>query len=501
MSDSLKNVQLRADTVAFLQDGPKKLLIGERWVKSAEGETFITHNPATGEALAEAAEAGEADVDRTVAAGRKALVQGQWGRTSGEDRARIMWRLAELIEEHSDQLAELETLDNGKPYRDARDFDVPWSARHFRYYAGWADKLEGTTIPVSDPEQFVYTVREPMGVVGLIVPWNYPLLMAAWKVAPAMACGNAIILKPAEETPLTAVRLGELMLEAGAPPGAFNILTGFGVPAGAALAAHGGVDKVGFTGSTEVGRKVMGAAAESNLKRVSLELGGKSPHVIFADADLEQAVERAVWGIFANSGQSCTAGSRLYVEAPVLEEVQARLVARADEIKVGSGFNPQAELGPLISEKQLQRVMDYIETGRQEGLAFLTGGERMGGALANGNFLAPTIFRHEDDASQLVQEEIFGPVLGLSSFHDWDALLARVNDTVYGLAAGVWTRDIGKAHRFARAVKAGTVWINSWDLTSPAAPFGGYKQSGFGREMGKEALDLYTQLKTVWVHV
>jgi acyl-CoA reductase-like NAD-dependent aldehyde dehydrogenase len=494
------DMDLRDDTVAFLASGPKKLLVGERWVEAESGETFATHNPANNQVLAHVAAAGPADVDRAVVAARQAL-DGPWGRMSGSQRAQIMWRLADLIEEHAAQLAELETLDNGKPYRDSHDFDVPWSARHFRYYAGWADKLEGATVPVSDPEVLVYTVREPMGVVGLIVPWNYPLLMAAWKVAPAMACGNAIILKPAEETPLTALRLGELVMEAGAPPGAFNVLTGFGVPAGSSLASHPAVDKVGFTGSTAVGRKVMGAAAESNLKRVSLELGGKSPHVIFADADLDEAVEKALWGIFANSGQSCTAGSRLYVEQPVLEEVQERLVTQAKGIDVGSGFSPGSELGPLISQQQMQRVMSYIEAGRHEGLSFLTGGERLGGELAAGNFLAPTVFRHEDDKSQLVQEEIFGPVLGLSPFGDWDELVSRVNDTVYGLAAGIWTRDTGKAHRFARTVKAGTVWINTWDLTDPAAPFGGYKQSGFGREMGKDALELYTQVKTVWVSV
>lgn len=498
MLETVTNVHLQPETTAFLEDGPRQLLIAGDWVDAASGETFASTNPATGEVLARVAAAGEEDIDRAVAAARQAL-QGPWGRISGAERGEIMWRVADLIEEKADMLAEIETLDNGKPYRDARDFDVPWSARHFRYYAGWADKLEGSTIPVSDPQQLVYTLREPIGVVGLIVPWNYPLLMAAWKVAPALACGNAIILKPAEETPLSALWLGELMMKAGVPPGAFNVLTGFGVPAGSTLAAHPGVDKVGFTGSTEVGRQVMGAAAQSNLKHVSLELGGKSPHVIFADADLDEAVERAVWGIFANSGQSCTAGSRLYVERPILDDVQTELVTRAQQIRVGNGFAPESELGPLISGEQMNRVMGYIEEGKREGLAFLAGGERLGGDLARGQFLAPTIFRYENDASPLVQEEIFGPVLGLSPFDGWQEVVARANDTPYGLAAGVWTRDIGKAHRFARAVKAGTVWINSWDLTDPAAPFGGYKQSGFGREMGKDALDLYTQVKTVWV--
>jgi acyl-CoA reductase-like NAD-dependent aldehyde dehydrogenase len=338
-----------------------------------------------------------------------------------------------------------------------------------------------------------------MGVVGLIIPWNFPLLMAAWKLAPALACGNTVILKPAEETPLTALRLGELIQEAGFPPGVVNILTGPGLPTGAALTAHPGVDKIAFTGSTEVGRKIMAAAAASNLKRVSLELGGKSPNVVFADADLDRAIKGATWAVFSTSGQECTAGSRLFVQRPVYQAVLDGLAAQVQRIRVGPGFAPKVHIGPLVSERQMQTVLGYIDSGRGAGAEIVAGGERLGGELAGGYFVPPTIVTHAHDSLKLVQEEIFGPVVAVTAFDDWDELIARANSTRYGLAAGAWTQDVSNAHRFARAVKAGVVWINGYGLYDAAAPFGGYKESGFGREMGREALDLYTQTKTVWI--
>jgi acyl-CoA reductase-like NAD-dependent aldehyde dehydrogenase len=493
------DVTLNSRTLEYLQAGPKQLLINGRWENAASGETFETKNPATGETLAHIALAGPEDVDRAVRAARAAFEQPAWSEMGGEERARLLWKLADLLEENADELAELETLDNGKPIRVSRKGDLPAAVKHFRYYAGWAGKLEGATIPVSIPNQFVYTLREPVGVVGLIIPWNFPLLMCAWKLAPALACGNTVLLKPAEETPLTALRLGELILEAGFPPGVVNILTGPGEPTGAAMTAHPGVDKISFTGSTEVGRKILQASALSNLKKVSLELGGKSPNVIFADADRSRAVKGALWAIFSNAGQECVAGSRLFVERPVYEEVLEGFAAEAQKVRVGNGFAPKVHIGPLVSEQQLKRVLGYIEQGQQSGARVLTGGQRMSSEHPEGYFLSPSVFAYEDDALPLVQEEIFGPVAAVTAFDSWEELVSRANATPYGLAAGVWTSDIGKAHRFARAVKAGAVWINGYGLFDAAAPFGGYKQSGFGREMGKDALELYTQSKTVWI--
>ncbi len=493
------DVALHPSTVEFINSGPKKLLIGGEWVDAASGETFATINPATGEELTQLALAGPQDVDRAVKAARQAYEHGPWSKFSGEERGHLLWKVADLIEAHADELAELDTLDNGKPLRVARRGDLPSAARHFRYYAGLAGKIEGSTIPVSMPNQFVYTRREPMGVVGLIIPWNFPLLMCAWKLAPALACGNTALLKPAEETPLSALRLGELIEEAGIPPGVVNILTGPGLPTGAAIVAHNDVDKVAFTGSTQVGREIMKNAATSNLKRVSLELGGKSPNVIFADADLGKAIRGANWAIFSTSGQECVAGSRLFVERPVYEQVIEGLAAEAQKIRVGNGFTPKVHIGPIISEQQLQRVLGYIASGRSGGAQVVTGGQRLGGELESGYFLSPTIFTHQDDTLSIVQEEIFGPVVAATPFDEWDDLVQRANMTHYGLAAGVWTRDISKAHRFAHAMKAGTVWINGYGHFDAAAPFGGYKESGFGREMGTDAIELYTQVKTVWV--
>ena len=491
--------QLLASTQSFLQGSPKKLLIGGEWVTAAGGQTFATLNPATGETLAQVALAGEADVDLAVQAARRAFESDAWQAMSGADRGNLLWRVADLMEQHADELAELETLDNGKPIRTARQGDLPTAIKHFRYYAGWASKLEGSTIPVSYPNQFVYTLREPMGVVGLIIPWNFPLVMAAWKLAPALACGNAVILKPAEETPLTALRLGEILIEAGLPAGVVNILTGPGLPTGAALTAHMGIDKIAFTGSTAVGREIMAAAAASNLKRVSLELGGKSPNVIFADADLDSAIKGATWAVFSSSGQACVAGSRLFVDKSIYQPVVDGLAAQAKRIRVGPGFAPKVHIGPIVSEKQLQNIMGFIDGGRQQGAQIVSGGQRLGGDLAGGYFIEPAVVTHADDSLQLVREEIFGPVVAVTPFETWDELIQRANGTRYGLAAGAWTRDLSKAHRFARAVSAGTVWINGYGPFDAAAPFGGYKESGFGREMGKEALELYTQVKTVWI--
>ena len=493
------DVELQAGTTRFLEDGPKQLFINNEWVEPASGESFATVNPATGEELVQVALAGAEDVDRAVQAARAAF-DGPWRhKTSPQTRAQLLWQVAELIEEHADELAELEVLDNGKPLRVARYGDIPFAARHFRYYAGWASKLEGSTIPVSIPNQFVYTLREPMGVVGLIIPWNFPLLMCAWKLAPALACGNTSILKPAEQTPLTALRLAELIAEAGFPEGVINVLTGPGEPTGATMTHHMEIDKIAFTGSTAVGRRVMEAAAQSNLKRVSLELGGKSPNVIFADADLAGAVRGATWAAFSTAGQECVAGSRLFIERAVYDEALEGLREQAERIRVGPGLVGKPHLGPLVSEEQLMRVMTFIESGRSAGAEIVCGGERIGGELEAGYFLRPTIFAHEEDDLDLVREEIFGPVVAVTPFDEWDELVERANETHYGLAAGVWTQDVGKAHRYAQAIEAGTIWINNYGLFDAAAPFGGYKESGFGREMGKEALDLYTQVKTVWV--
>jgi acyl-CoA reductase-like NAD-dependent aldehyde dehydrogenase len=494
------NNDLQASTRSFLAGPAKGLLINGEWVSAASGNNFQTINPATGQPLAEVALAGERDVDLAVQAAREAFQSGPWSRMSGEERGRLLWKLADLVDEHADELAELETLDNGKPLRVSRRGDLPQTSKHFRYYAGWASKLEGSTIPVSIPNQFVYTLREPVGVVGLIIPWNFPVLMSSWKLAPALACGNTTILKPAEETPLTALRLGELTIEAGFPAGVINILTGPGQPTGAALTAHLDIDKIAFTGSTAVGRQVMQAAASSNLKKISLELGGKSPNVIFADADLDRSVKGATWAVFSTAGQECVAGSRLFVERAVYDEVLEGLAGQANRMRVGSGFTENVHIGPLISETQLGRVLSYIDSGTKSGAEVISGGERLVGELAAGYFMQPTVFAHQDDTLEIVKAEIFGPVVAVTAFDSWDELVSRSNDTRYGLAAGVWTRDIGKAHRFAQAVQAGTVWVNSYGLFDPAAAFGGYKESGFGREMGREGLDLYTQVKTVWVN-
>ncbi|UYN89409.1 MAG: aldehyde dehydrogenase family protein [Anaerolineales bacterium] len=495
---NLPDYNFQPATLKFLKDSPKKLFINNEWVAPQSGETFATRNPANAAVLAEVALANAADVDAAVAAAQAAFPA--WAGMIAGERGALLFKLADLIDQHADVLAELETLDNGKPIRVARRGDLPYVTKHLRYQAGWADKIEGSTVPVTFADQFVYTRREPLGVVGAIIPWNFPLLMAIWKLGPALAAGNTLILKPAEQTPLTALYLAELVREAGFPPGVVNVLTGPGLPTGAAMAEHAHIAKLAFTGSTSVGARIMEAAAKSNLKRVSLELGGKSPNVIFADADMNAAIRGAQWAVFSTAGQECVAGTRLFVQRPVYEQVLEGLTANVGKMVVDHGFAEKVHVGPLISAEQLERVSGYIEEGKQAGAEILAGGERLGDGLKDGYFLKPTVFSYSDDSLRLVQEEIFGPVAAVTAFDDEDELIARSNATQFGLAAGVWTRDIGKAHRYAHAVQAGTVWINGYGMIDPAAPFGGYKMSGFGREMGKEAIDLYTQVKTVWVN-
>ncbi len=484
----------------FLQQRPVKMLIGGQWVESASGKTFETYNPATGKVLTHVAEGDAEDINRAVAAARAAFESGPWPKMTPSQRGRLLWRMAELIEEHADELAMLETLDNGKPIKYSKASDVPLTADHFRYFAGWATKIEGETIPVSIPNMFTYTLREPLGVVGQIIPWNFPMQMAAWKLAPALACGNTVVLKPAEQTPLTALRLGELLCEAGFPDGVVNIVPGFGQTAGAALAAHPDVDKIAFTGSTEVGKKILQASA-GNLKKVTLELGGKSPNIIFPDADLKYAVRGAITAIYFNTGQICTAGSRLFVHRSIYDETMNQLSAAAEAMRVGAGADPTTEVGPVISQEQLERVSGYIESGKREGAVARAGGERVGGDLADGYFLKPTIFDQAHDEMTIAREEIFGPVVVALPFDDVEEVAKRANQSIYGLAAGVWTSDIKKAHKMVSLLKSGVVWVNTYNQFDAAAPFGGYRQSGYGREMGHAVLDAYSQIKTAWINL
>jgi phenylacetaldehyde dehydrogenase len=476
----------------------RPMLINGKWVEAASGKTFPTYDPSTGEVLANVAEGDREDIDRAVKAAREAFDRGPWRRMTPSQRGKLMWKLADLIDAHLQEFAELEALDNGKPMTVARAADVPLASEMFRYMAGWATKIEGSTIPLSVPytpgaRYHAYTVREPIGVVGQIIPWNFPLLMAAWKLGPALATGNTIVLKPAEQTPLSALLLGELITEAGFPDGVVNIVTCFGETAGAALAAHPDVDKIAFTGSTEVGKLIVHAAA-GNLKKVTLELGGKSPNVILKDADLATAIPGAASAIFFNQGQCCCAGSRLYVEQAVYEQVIDGISAEAKKIRVGPGMDPKTQLGPLVSDEQFKRVTGYIDAGFKEGAKAATGGKQVG---ERGYFVEPTVLVDTKASMKVVQEEIFGPVVTAMPFKDIDSLVPMANDSAYGLAAGIWTRDIAKAHQVAEELRAGTVWINCYNIFDAALPFGGYKQSGWGREMGEEALRLYTETKAV----
>lgn len=478
-------------SVARPQVRQTKMLIGGKWCDSVSGETFATYDPATEEKIADVARGNAQDVDLAVKAARRAFETGPWATMDARDRGRLIGKLADLIEQHAEELAALETLDNGKPIRDSLAADIPLVIDCLRYYAGWADKLTGDTIPVRG-NYFCYTRREPVGVVGQIIPWNFPALMVAWKWAPALACGCTIVMKPAEQTPLSCLRMAELATEAGFPPGVINVVPGFG-DTGAALVKHPDVDKIAFTGSTETAQLIMRDAAQT-LKRLTFELGGKSPNIVFADSDLDAAVAGAEFGLFFNQGQCCCAGSRLFVEAKIHEQFVEKLVAKASQRQLGDPFQMATTQGPQVDLDQFNKIMKYIDLGKQAGAQCVTGGERQG---TKGHFIQPTVFDHVTDDMAIATDEIFGPVISVLPFKDLDEVVQRANKTCYGLAAAVWTRDVAKAHRVAQSVRAGTVWINCYDVFDAAAPFGGYKMSGMGRELGKSGLDNYTELKTV----
>jgi acyl-CoA reductase-like NAD-dependent aldehyde dehydrogenase len=473
-----------------------KLIIDGQAVDAQSGRTFQTINPATEEPICAVAEAGPEDVDRAVQAARKAFESGPWPSMRPAERQRLLWKLGDLILEHADELARLETLDNGKPIFESRQIDVPMVANCFHYFAGWATKLAGETLPVN-PSFFTYTLREPLGVVGAIIPWNFPMIMVGWKAAPALATGNCVVLKPAELTPLTAIRIGELALEAGLPPGVFNVVPGKGTVAGEAMVAHPGVDKITFTGSTEVGRHIMKKCADG-MKKVTLELGGKSPNIVFADADLDAAVRGATNGIFYGKGEVCAAGFRLLVEASIHDAFVAKLAERSAKIQPGDPLDPKTRLGALVSAAQMNKVLGYVETGTREGAKLVAGGKRAP-VQGKGFFVQATVLDQVENQMKVAQEEIFGPVLSVIRFEGVDDAVRKANDIVYGLAAGIWTRDVKNAHAVARRLQAGTVWINAYNFYDAAMPFGGYKASGFGRDLGPDSLREYTQVKSVWV--
>lgn len=474
-----------------------QLLIGGEWGRAGTGE-FVTRDPATGHVLATLAEAGKVDVDTAVEAATRALRSGPWPTMSADERGRLLWRTAELIERDAKQLAELETLDQGQPLGVARAVSVSGAAAHFRYFAGWATKIEGSVHPTSWPDTVTYTRREPVGVCALITPWNFPLMIASWKIAPALACGNTVIVKPAEQTPLTTIRLGELLTEAGFPPGVVNVLTG-GPATGRALTEHHGVDKVSFTGSTEVGRAIVTASA-GNLKRVTLELGGKAPSIIAADADIDKAVAGNIQGALLNSGQVCAAYARFYVDRKRADEFTEKLATATSALRLGPGMSSETELGPLVSSEHLTRVATLVNTASDEGAEILSGGARAGDTLADGYFFRPTVLAGVTDGMTVAREEIFGPVLPVLTYEDPDELTARANDTEYGLAAAIWTNDLRTAHRLAAGIRAGAVFVNMPAIPDPTAPWGGFKASGWGREMGPYAIDAYTEVKGIWIH-
>ena len=490
-----KLLDLNPKVTEFLK-GTKQLYINGQWKDSLSGRTFDTLNPSTGEVLATVSEAMKDDIDEAVMAARKAFDSGPWSKMSASARSRLIYKLADLMEENKEELAMIDTLDNGKPIRETQNADVPLAIEHFRYYAGWSTKIMGQTIPVNGPF-FNYTRHEALGVVGQIIPWNFPLLMAAWKLGAALATGCTVVLKPAEQTPLSALYLAQLMEEAGFPEGVVNVVPGYGETAGDALVKHPHVDKIAFTGSTEVGKYIMNQAS-NDLKRVTLELGGKSPNIILPDADMTKAVPGALSGIMFNQGQVCCAGSRLFIQKKAYDNVMADLVSHSQKIKQGSGLDPDTEMGPLVSAEQHQRVMSYISKGQDEGAELLTGGQV---PYDKGYYVQPTIFSDVDDKMTIAKEEIFGPVVAAMPFEDLDEVIERANDSNYGLAAGLWTENLKSAHYVANKLKAGTVWVNCYNAFDAASPFGGYKQSGMGREMGSYALNNYTEVKSVWINL